>query len=171
MKSGDLEEGMRPHRARSLWADVVGEPISTVTVAEKVRGRVLFVRTKSSVWANELTFYKPDILRKLNSLLGGSVLDDIHFQPGSRSARPKQAASAASAAPSEEDLVVETPQADDRDERVRATLDRAARARDWKRRQGWVSCNRCRALYEPAAAEKNRDNGLCPFCRMQGRSS
>jgi hypothetical protein len=154
---------MRPHRARALWAEAVGDPISRVTVAEKVRGRVLFVRTTSSVWANELTFYKADILRKLNAMLEGSVLDDIHFQSGAKIA--KRADAAAPKAPSEEDLAV------DCSDPVGALLGRAARARDWKRGHGWLSCKRCETLYPPETPVKRRENGLCPLCRMQAGST
>ena len=74
---------LKEHTAPIVWAKVVGEQIAAVTEVLGVSGGVLRVSTKSSVWANELTFYKTDILKRLNAELGtprAYVITDIHFQ-------------------------------------------------------------------------------------------
>src|ERR1700722_18134293 len=79
LKERSLAEGLLPHRARAMWSEVVGDDVAAATIAETVRGGVLFVKVRSSVWANELTFYKAEMLRKLNQKVGAQVLTDIHF--------------------------------------------------------------------------------------------
>ena len=62
--SQELMAALRPHFAKARWAEVVGPQVAAVTCVEAVRGGVLFVRVKNSVWANELTFLKDDMLRR-----------------------------------------------------------------------------------------------------------
>lgn len=65
------------------WARIVGDRIAKETRAERVRGGILFVSTSSPVWAQELEFMKPEILRKIRDELGKGVVVDIRFKTGS----------------------------------------------------------------------------------------
>ena len=80
LQSQELGQMLRPHLAKVHWAAVVGPQVAGVTQVEAVRDGVLFVRVKNSVWANELTLLKEDMVRRLNSAIGGRVLTDIHFK-------------------------------------------------------------------------------------------
>jgi len=84
LREHEIQEPLRPHIARAIWAEVVGPEIAAATIAETVRGGVVFVRVKSNVWANELTFLKQDILDRLNRRLGAKILTDIHFKTTGR---------------------------------------------------------------------------------------
>ena len=81
---------LRPHLAKVHWEGVVGPQVAGVTQVEFVRDGVLFVRVKNSVWANELTLLKEDMLRRLNSKLGGRILTDIHFKASRLGRREKK---------------------------------------------------------------------------------
>ena len=74
-----IEEGLaglqiankiREHTAPLVWAEVVGPQVAGATEVIGIRDGVLIVSTKSAVWSHELTFYKADILRRLNSRIG-----------------------------------------------------------------------------------------------------
>ncbi|MCS6862506.1 MAG: DUF721 domain-containing protein [Abditibacteriales bacterium] len=65
--------------ALHLWADVVGPEIARNTRPEGLRGGVMFVRTKNSMWSHELTYHKPRIIARLNGRLRQNVVSDIRF--------------------------------------------------------------------------------------------
>ena len=99
LKSQELAAALRPHLAKVHWAEVVGPQVAGVTQVEAVRSGVLFVRVKNSVWANELTLLKDDMVRRLNQKLGGAGADRYSLQgkrPGkvqnqSRAGKPARA--------------------------------------------------------------------------------
>lgn len=61
------------------WAEVVGSNIAAASMADKIREGVLFVCCKSSTWANELSFHKEHIIKKLNAAAGKKIVKDIRF--------------------------------------------------------------------------------------------
>lgn len=63
----------------SRWAEVVGPNIAAASMADKLRDGVLFVCCKSSTWANELSFHKERIMKRLNSAAGKQIVKDIRF--------------------------------------------------------------------------------------------
>lgn len=182
LKTSDLWQALRPHMAKVKWADVVGPQVASVTQVEKVQGTALVVRVKNSVWANELSLLKGDMLRRLNLALGGPVLSDIRFKAGGLAQKKAQKHS-----PAMPDLPdgaalalvrlsgdalgrVEGIVGSIADEalraRVRASLLRAARLETWKRAHEWLPCARCAALSPPAGKPH-----LCGLCRVSPVSS
>src|ERR1700760_3179394 len=90
LQSHELAKALRPHMAKARWAEVVGPQVAGVTQVEKVQnGTELVVRVKNSVWANELVLLKGDMIRRLNTVLGGPVLTDIHFKASGLSKKKK----------------------------------------------------------------------------------
>ena len=177
-QSQELLKALRPHLAKAHWAGVVGPQVSGVTQVEAVRDGVLYVRVKNSVWANELTLLKDDMVRRLNLKLGGRVLTDIHFKASGLTKLKKPTDKPVVPAPTEAELKktiltkdavtrVEAALTEIKDDalcgHIRRVMLRAARTEEWKRRQGWPVCERCGALSEPVA---NADlPPLCTVCR------
>ncbi len=182
LKSTELWQALRPHMAKVKWADVVGPQVASVTQVEKVQGTALVVRVKNSVWANELSLLKGDMLRRLNLALGGPVLSDIRFKAGGLAQKKAQRhLPAMPALPDTEALGqirlsgdalgrVEAVVSSISDEalraRVRASLLRAARLEAWKQAHEWQPCARCGALSPPAGMPY-----LCSLCRVSPVSS
>lgn len=73
-----IREGM----AVVIWEEVVGPRAAAATQAQTARDGILHVRTRTSVWSQELSLLKPTILAELNRRLGGQVIRDVHFKPG-----------------------------------------------------------------------------------------
>lgn len=63
-----------------LWADVVGEQIAKVTIAERVNGGKLIVRVSKAPWRTELVFLKKEIIGKLNQAIGEELVKEIIFR-------------------------------------------------------------------------------------------
>ncbi len=184
-KSQELAQALRPHLAKVHWEGVVGPQVAGVTQVEAVRDGVLFVRVKNSVWANELTLLKDDMVRRLNAKLGGRVLTDIHFKASGLAKSKKKPEKVRPAAPTGTELArivlskaaaaqIEANLAAIADDalrgRIREIMLRAARTEEWKRRQGWPVCGRCGALSEPLpvpdpAPHSSDPKPLCTVCR------
>jgi predicted nucleic acid-binding Zn ribbon protein len=178
LQSQELASMLRPHLAKVHWEGVVGPQVAGVTQVESVRDGVLFVRVKNSVWANELTLLKEDMLRRLNSKLGGRVLTDIHFKASGLARDKKKPADISISTPTKAELArivlseevrarVETALIGVTEEalrgRIRAVMLHAARTDEWKRRQGWSPCPRCGALAPPPDTPEAAP--LCALCR------
>lgn len=174
----ELAAALRPHLAKAHWVGVVGPQVAGVTQVEAVRDGVLYVRVKNSVWANELTLLKDDMLRRLNLKLGGRVLTDIHFKASGLAKAKKKPETVRAAGPTDADLAkttltksaaakVDAALAEIQDEalrgRIRQIMLRAARTEEWKRREGWQVCRRCRALAEPSPDPDAA--AYCTVCR------
>lgn len=175
--SADLAQALRPHMAKVYWEGVVGPQVSGATQVLSVRGGdTLVVRTKNSVWANELTLLKTDILSRLNRAIGGRVLTDIRFEIGALEPKPVEAVKEPLPTMSDlesialpvdvqrriADAAVEIGDDALRD-RIQAALTRVAQADAWKRGQGWTACARCGTLTKPV---EGRGEHLCPVCRI-----
>ena len=178
LRSQELAQALRPHLAKAHWAGVVGPQVAGVTQVEAVRDGILYVRVKNSVWANELTLLKDDMVRRLNAKLGGRILSDIHFKASGLAKSRKKPEPPHPAAPTDAELA-KTPlsrsaaaridaalaeiQDDALREHIRRVMLRAARTEEWKRRQGWPVCGRCGALSEPVVSADLPP--LCTVCR------
>lgn len=178
LQSEELAQALRPHLAKVHWTGIVGPQVAGVTQVEAVRGGVLYVRVKNSVWANELTLLKEDMLRRLNLKLGGRILTDIHFKASGLAKSKKRPERPGLSAPTDTELAQTAlpPEAAARIEaaltkitddglrcHIRRVMLRAARTEEWKRRQAWQPCTRCGALSAP---DPNADRApLCRVCR------
>jgi hypothetical protein len=159
-----------------------------------VAGGVLRVATKSSVWSNELTFYKADILKRLNARLGCArepVITEILFQNrGVRRGGKNDGDETVRLAPAPEELddvalsdeeiaTIERGVAAVADEtlrdRLRALRVADARLRTWRLDNGWLPCPRCGDLAPPDPRHGDGDTAgaatSCASCRVARRVS
>jgi hypothetical protein len=178
----NIARKIKEHTAPIVWAEVVGEQIAGATQILGVEGGVLRVSTKSAVWAHELTYYKKDLLQRLNRRLdapeNAPVILDLHFQ--NRGVRAESDEPEPEKGPSIDLLdsielspaelrAIETGIESIRDGRLRARLRitrlRDARLRTWRLDNGWVPCLRCDELLPPLP---DGDEPSCARCRMLG---
>jgi hypothetical protein len=69
-------------RAYAAWARAVGEPVTAGTRPKAFRRGQLTVECASSVWANELTYLGPQILRRMDELSPGHPVKRFRFIVG-----------------------------------------------------------------------------------------
>lgn len=169
---------LKEHTAPIVWAEVVGEQVAAATEVLGVSGGVLRVSAKSSVWANELTFYKTDILKRLNIKLGTSrspVITDIHFQsrgikplPDAPKLEPEVEIDSIALSVRERQQIEESIYAikdPELRERLRRTRFTELRLRNWRLDNGWVPCSGCGELVAPFLGGTGMS---CPRCRILG---
>jgi predicted nucleic acid-binding Zn ribbon protein len=166
-----LDSRIKEQTCLLVWDEVVGEQVSSNARPDIIRDGIMFVVKKSPVWANELTFYKPDMITRLNRKVGSNVLKDIIFKSGRFPAKRTKTAIERPKAPDLEgiqltDLELGTLEAEARSAGedlspvVVKLLETALKIHKWKEAHGWTPCKACGAL-------QNEDSGVCPVCSIQ----
>jgi len=79
-----MAEKFQENFLRKLWSKAVGEQVNAKTQPDSFKNGILFVRTVSSVWVQQLHFMRDEIRDKLNELSGKPLVKDIRFQVGYR---------------------------------------------------------------------------------------
>ncbi len=194
MRGLQIERKVLEHTAPLVWAEVVGPQVAGSTQILSVADGVLRVSAKSAVWANELTFYKTDILKRLNLRLTGSpsppyIIKDLHFvnrgvdakeeEPAPRTTIPKPGTDELDdVALSDDDHAainasVETVADEGLRERLRRVRVTDARLKYWRMENGWLPCEVCGTMSPPRL---DREGNIlfgdpdCPRCRVLRRA-
>ena len=92
-------------RAYSAWARAVGDPVTGGTRPKAFRRGQLTIECASSVWANELTYLGPQILRRMDEVAPGHPVKRFRFVVGRLPARHPAGEGPASPAPAPDDSV------------------------------------------------------------------
>ncbi len=78
-----LEQKVERYEFILHWPEIVGETLATISKPDYISRKVLLVTVVHSAWAQELTFLKPALLRKLSLYLRkGDVVEDMVFRVG-----------------------------------------------------------------------------------------
>jgi len=75
----DVDDIITEQTAITKWEQVVGEKIAQVAQPKSIKKGILKVKVKNSVWRQELTFMKEDIVQKLNNELHSKIVSEIIF--------------------------------------------------------------------------------------------
>ena len=79
IKKEGLESEINQQKALDLWGELVGQKIKENTEPTKVQFGVMTVKTKNSVWKQELQFQKNNIIKSLNKKLIKTMIKDLRF--------------------------------------------------------------------------------------------
>lgn len=69
----------RDNQALLQWPALVGEKIAAESACERVDNGVLYVRVPAASWRQELSYMKPDIIKKIRAEISGTSIHDIVF--------------------------------------------------------------------------------------------
>ena len=75
-----IRKRLAEYEAVVQWDSLVGDHIAKAASAVRITKGVLFVRVRNSVWRNELSLRKQEIMNTVNAGLGEEVVKDIRFQ-------------------------------------------------------------------------------------------
>ncbi|OGP90995.1 MAG: hypothetical protein A2031_03485 [Deltaproteobacteria bacterium RBG_19FT_COMBO_43_11] len=89
LKKRGLASKIEENALLQLWPKAVGPQIILHTKADAVKNGILFVKTISSVWVQQLHFMKEEIRQKLNQFAGKNIVKDIRFSVGHKLAETK----------------------------------------------------------------------------------
>ncbi len=74
-----LEEPLHGWKAVQEWPQVVGERLARRTRAVRYREGKLWVEVEGSVWMQELSLLKPELMHRLGRHLAGPWIKDLVF--------------------------------------------------------------------------------------------
>jgi predicted nucleic acid-binding Zn ribbon protein len=74
-----LKTALEKGNISNLWKECVGPTIGENTTIRNFKNGILTIKTKTSVWRNELLFQKTDIIKKINLKLDKNKIKDIRF--------------------------------------------------------------------------------------------
>ena len=60
-----------------IWRDIIGESIQKYVKEEKVKDYTLYIKLKSSVVRNEISYNKSKIIEKINKRIGKEAIKEI----------------------------------------------------------------------------------------------
>jgi predicted nucleic acid-binding Zn ribbon protein len=86
-----LEPGLVALRLQAGWIEAVGPAIGTHSYPLEIHRDTLIVVVDSPVWSQELSLFKPELLRKVNSLSDRLSLRQIRFRVGDLPKAPPEA--------------------------------------------------------------------------------
>ena len=78
------------HRVFEFWNKTVGKEIAAVVQPYLIRGHVLWVKVRDSIWMQQLHFQKMLLLENINKQLVNEKFSDIHFQLDSSLSAPME---------------------------------------------------------------------------------
>ena len=74
-----IKSALNQEAAITLWEEIVGEAVSSVTKAKKVDSGTLTIKVKTAVWRQELHMQKEEIINKINKKVGTKTIREIRF--------------------------------------------------------------------------------------------
>ena len=79
-KALGIEKTLDEYNVIEAWPAVVGERIAAVASAERIDNGVLFVKVSTAPWRAELSMQRQEILKKVNTLAGKTMVKEIRFR-------------------------------------------------------------------------------------------
>lgn len=79
LRENGLEKTMLEHRLIQLWPEAMGEQVARLTGKIEIRNGVLYVSIRSASLRTQLFECRSDVVKKLNQVAGGDVIQDIRF--------------------------------------------------------------------------------------------
>lgn len=79
LKTFNLDKKIKEQKIIESWEIIVGNGIARYTNELKIKDGVLFVKLRSSVVRDELSYSKEKLLEALNNINGQPILKDIVF--------------------------------------------------------------------------------------------
>jgi predicted nucleic acid-binding Zn ribbon protein len=80
LRRNGLEKAVTRYEFVIHWNEIMGPDLARRTAPELIRNNILSIRVHSSAWAQELSFHKAVILKRLNHFYGGDEpIRDIFF--------------------------------------------------------------------------------------------
>ena len=77
MKNPKLSEKLDNLDAIDIWEKIIGPPLSKYITDQRVHKGVLYIKLKSSVVRNELSYKKTEFIKQINQEIGKELITDI----------------------------------------------------------------------------------------------
>ena len=75
-----LQKEMALYYVSEHWEEIVGQQIALHTTPETLRFDALYLSVDSAPWMNQLTFFKKEIIKNVNSFLQKNQVREVFFR-------------------------------------------------------------------------------------------
>ena len=79
IKSKGWDKRLKETSILTQWESLFSPPVSKVAKPLKIESGRLFLQVKEPAWKSELSFQKPEILKRLNQFSGRELVKEIFF--------------------------------------------------------------------------------------------
>lgn len=80
LRQNKLTSKAKKYSLIPMWNEIVGDEIARIAYPEKIiKDNILVVKVVDSVWTQELTFKKQEILDQLQKINEGTYIEDLRF--------------------------------------------------------------------------------------------
>ena len=79
MKNPKLAIKLEKLDALDAWNEIIGEPLTKYITEQKIYKDMLYVKVKSAVVRNELSYRKSEFISEINKKTGKKTITDIVF--------------------------------------------------------------------------------------------
>jgi len=77
--SGELGQQLEQAKIWEQWPTVAGAELMHHGQPRAVKNNVLYVEVDSAVWMHKFSYFKADILDKINGIFGELMIEELHF--------------------------------------------------------------------------------------------
>ena len=156
-----IMEGMAVY----YWPKVIGPSLAEKTMAERVRGGILWVKTDDSALAHQLSLFSSKIVQEYRRFLGEGVVKSVRFTIGHVPIRDEvdgeyKKSLKSSNTPLSPHIIESAENIKDPELRSRfmSLVQKSENRRTFLINKGWKTCH-CGIMTE--------DGDTCPFCRRK----
>lgn len=82
IKRFGLENRMTECLLNEKWETIVGKSVASHTQPCRISFRKLYLHVDNSIWLHQLSFFKDEIITKVNSFAGNNIISKIHLKIG-----------------------------------------------------------------------------------------
>ena len=82
LKSLEIDVPLKSYSIWGAWKEIVGESVALQAQPRSIRNRILFIDVSHSTWMQQLQFFKPTLIEKVNTFIGEPYIKDIRFKLG-----------------------------------------------------------------------------------------
>lgn len=82
LKQYGLEGKIIEYTIADKWEEITGKIIASHTYPAGLHHKRLYVIVDSSAWLQELSFYKNEIIEKVNNHFNKNIVNDIYLKTG-----------------------------------------------------------------------------------------
>lgn len=82
LKKYGLEGKIMEYTVADKWEDIVGKTIASHSYPAGIHYRRLYIIVDSPVWLQEMSFYKEDLVDKVNRYFGKKIIKEVYLKSG-----------------------------------------------------------------------------------------
>lgn len=77
MKNPKISHRLEKLNVLDVWQDIIGVQLCKYITDQKIHKDILYVKIKSPVVRNELSYKKSDFIKQINKRIGKNIINDI----------------------------------------------------------------------------------------------